>query len=160
MPLMPSVTLRELTPDDLDAVFAMTRDPEAVWMAAFTRSDPDDRAAFDAHQERLSADPSVVQRAVLLDGRLVGTISSFVLEGDTEVTYWIDRAAWGQGVASRALEGFLLQVPTRPVFGRAASDNAASLRVLEKAGFAPVGSGRAYAAGRRKEVEETVLRLD
>lgn len=156
---MPSVTLRELTPDDHDAVFAMMRDPDALWMAAFTPPDPDDRAAFDAHQATLAADPSVVQRAVLLNGRLVGTIGSFVLEGDTEVTYWIDRAVWGQGVASRALEVFLLQVPSRPVFGRAASDNSASLRVLRKAGFKPVGSGRAYAAGRRTEVEETVLRL-
>jgi RimJ/RimL family protein N-acetyltransferase len=157
---MPSVTLRELKPDDLDAVFAMMRDPQAVSMAAFTQRDPGDRAAFDAHQARIAADPSAVQRAVLLDGRLVGTIGSFVLDRGTEVTYWIDRAVWGQGIASRALEGYLLQVPTRPVFGRAASDNAGSLRVLQKAGFAVVGTGRSYAAGRGEEVEETVLRLD
>jgi RimJ/RimL family protein N-acetyltransferase len=33
------------------------------------------------------------------DGRLVGGIASFVIEGGTEVTYWIDRQAWGQGAA-------------------------------------------------------------
>ena len=30
-----------------------------------------------------------------------------MMEGDTELTYWIDRAAWGQGIASRALALFL-----------------------------------------------------
>jgi hypothetical protein len=28
---------------------------------------------------------------VALDGRLVGSIASFAIEGDTDVTYWIDR---------------------------------------------------------------------
>ena len=45
---MGQIELRDLNGDDLDAVFEMMRDPEAVRMAAFTAADPDDRDAFDA----------------------------------------------------------------------------------------------------------------
>jgi RimJ/RimL family protein N-acetyltransferase len=46
------------------------------------------------------------------------------------------------------------------VYARAASDNVGSLRVLEKAGFRPVGVDRGFAPGRGEEIEETILRLD
>ncbi|MEU7474892.1 GNAT family N-acetyltransferase [Lentzea sp. NPDC042327] len=156
---MPHVTLREIEESDLDALFELMRDPESVRMAAFVADDPDDRAAFDAHWQRILARPDVTNRAVLADGRFAGTVASFVLEGDTEVTYWIDRSLWGQGVASRALTLLLELVPVRPVYGRAASDNAGSRRVLEKVGFEVVGTDVEYATGRREEVEETIMRL-
>ena len=156
---MPDVTLREVEESDLDALFEFMRDPESVRMAAFTAADPDDRAAFDAHWRKVLARTDVTNRAVLADGRFVGTVASFVVEGDTEVTYWVDRSVWGQGVASRALGLLLELVPVRPVFGRAASDNAGSIRVLEKAGFEVVGTDRGFANGRQEEIEETILRL-
>jgi pimeloyl-ACP methyl ester carboxylesterase/L-amino acid N-acyltransferase YncA len=153
------VALRPVGAGDLDALFGMMRDPEAVRMAAFTAADPDDRAAFDAHRARIAAAPDVVERAVTVDGRFAGIVASFVVEGDTEVTYWIDRAHWGRGVAGRALGLLLELVPARPVHARVASDNAGSLRVLAKAGFVPVGTDSGYANGRRAVIEETVLRL-
>lgn len=79
---------------------------------------------------------------------------------ETEVTYWIGRSAWGRGIASRALELLLEAVPVRPLYARAASDNIASLRVLRKAGFEIVGTEIAYAAARKHEIEETILRLE
>jgi RimJ/RimL family protein N-acetyltransferase len=94
------VALRAVTDADLDRLFAMMRDPESVRMAAFTAADPDDRAAFDAHQARIRARPDAVQRAVTLDGVLVGSVATFVMEGDTEITYWVDRSCWGRGGAS------------------------------------------------------------
>ena len=92
---------------DLPAIFDMMRDPEAVRMAAFTADDPSDRPAFDAHMLRLRTSPDITLRAITADGRLAGTIASFRVDGDTEVTYWLDRAAWGQGITSRALSLFL-----------------------------------------------------
>ena len=66
-----------------------------------------DRARFDAHLARIRTDPTTTNRMITRDGEPVGNIASFVMEGDTELTYWIDRAAWGQGIASRALALFL-----------------------------------------------------
>jgi len=48
----------------------------------------------------------------------------------------------------------------RSLFARTATDNAASLRALEKAGFRRIGVDRGFARGRGEEIEETILRLD
>jgi RimJ/RimL family protein N-acetyltransferase len=110
---------------------------------------------------RVLSAPDITHRAVTCDGRLVGSIAAFVIEGETEVTYWIiDRAAWGRGIASHALELLLEEVPVRPLYARAASDNAASLRVLEKSGFQVIGTENSFAPGRSENIEETILRKD
>ena len=54
-----------------------------------------DRTAFDVHMAKVRTLPEATTRAVTVDGRLVGSIASFVVNGDTEVTYWIDRSFWG-----------------------------------------------------------------
>jgi RimJ/RimL family protein N-acetyltransferase len=156
---MREVTLRGLEDADLDTVFEFMRDPESVWMAAFTAEDPDDREAFDAHMRKVRARTDVTNRVIVGDGRVVGTIACFVMEGDTEITYWIDRSVWGQGVAGRAMASFLEEVTVRPLYGRAASDNAGSIRVLTRAGFEKVGTDVGYAPARKEEIEETILRL-
>jgi RimJ/RimL family protein N-acetyltransferase len=157
---MPLIALRPVEDADLDALFDQSRDPEAVWMAAFTGENPDDRPAFDAHMARVRSSPGITHRAITRDGQLVGSIASFVSEGQTEVTYWIDRPAWGRGIASQALELLLKLVPDRPLHARAASDNTASLRVLQKAGFTVIGTENSYAPGRNRVIEETILRLE
>ncbi|MFG3711950.1 GNAT family N-acetyltransferase [Micromonospora sp. NPDC047730] len=157
---MAEVALRPIDDSNLDALFEQMRDPESVRMAAFTTENPDDRTAFDRHMAKVRTSPEVTTRAITVDRRLVGSIASFVMEGDTEVTYWIDRLFWGQGIASRALALFLESVPVRPVFARAASDNRGSLKVLQKAGFAVIGTETSFANGRNAEIEETILRLD
>lgn len=154
------VALRPVEDTDLDALFEQLRDPESVRMAAFTVEDPDDRATFDARIARSRTSPDITERAITVDGRLAGTIACFVIEGDTELTYWLDRAVWGKGVASQALTQFLDVVAVRPLFARAASDNFGSLGVLRKAGFVVVGVEVSYASARGGDIEETVLRLD
>ena len=121
-------------------------------MAAFTPEDPHGRQRFDTHvpgdevaREHESRDH--------LEGRLGRSIASFVVEGQTEVTYWVDRAVWGRGIASQALALFLIVVRTRPLKVRTASDNAGSLRVLEKAGSTIINIEVSFG------IEETILRL-
>ncbi|RSM48364.1 GNAT family N-acetyltransferase [Actinoplanes sp. ATCC 53533] len=157
---MGEIGLRAVRDDDLDAIYDQMRDPVAVRMAAFTAEDPDDRAAFDAHFVRVRTSPDVLLLAITIDGELAGTVGSFAVGDDTEITYWLDRAWWGRGIATRAVELLLDLVPVRPITARAASDNAGSLAVLRKVGFRPVGKEVAYATGRGEEIEETVLRLD
>jgi RimJ/RimL family protein N-acetyltransferase len=156
---MSELALRPVEPGDLDATFEQSRDPESVHMAAFTTDDPNDRNAFDAHTARVLSSPETNLRVITCDARLVGTIGSYVSEGVTEVTYWIDRTYWGQGIATQALSLFLEQISVRPIRARAASDNAGSLRVLQKVGFRPVGTEMSFAPGRGAEVEETILEL-
>lgn len=133
------MTLRGLDEADLDVLFAWERDPRAVQMAAFTRADPSDRAVFDAHYDRIRNDPTVTLRAVHDDDGLVGTVASFLMDGEREVSYWIDPARWGQGLASAGLDQFLRVEVTRPLFARVAHHNAGSAKVLARSGFVQIG---------------------
>jgi RimJ/RimL family protein N-acetyltransferase len=155
-----NVSLRPLEDRDLDTIFQQVTDPESILMAAFTTEDWSDRRAFLDRMSRLRSDPSLWHRVIDVDGAVAGTIGSFRINDQREVTYWVDRAHWGKGIASAALQLLLAEIAERPVFARAASDNVGSLRVLEKAGFRRVGVNRGFAAGRGEEIEETILRLD
>ena len=113
-------------------LFEHWTDREAIRMAAFTPADPDDRGAFDARWARLRRDRDKTNRVVETEGRVVGQIASFDLDGQREVTYWIGRQDWGRGIATRALQQFLTTIEfARPLYARAASVNAGSIRVLE-----------------------------
>lgn len=154
-------TLRPITDGDLDALFIWESDPRAIELAAFTRANPSDRAAFDAHYERVRREPSAMLLAIEEDSEFVGTVSSFDVEGRREVSYWISPARWGEGIATRALELFLVSVePTRPIYGRVADHNAASAKVLRRAGFSEIGTDTGFAAGLGTEVLERIYRLD
>lgn len=154
------ITLRSLEDADLDLLHAWESDPRAVAMAAFTRADPADRSSFDAHYARNRNDPDVTMRAVDDDRGLVGMIASFTVAGDRELTYWVDPARWGRGVASAALAAFVQVEPVRPLFARVAEHNVGSSTVLVRAGFVHVDSEVSPAAGVGREVVEHVYRLD
>ena len=154
------ITLRTLADSDLDTLFGWERDPRAVEMAAFTRANPSDRGEFDAHYERIRNDPSCTLRAIEHNGEFVRTVGSFTMEGEREVTYWIAPERWGQGLASRALPAFLAIEQTRPIYGRVAEHNAASAKVLARAGFIEVGSETSFARGVGAEIVERIYRLD
>ncbi|MGR0220455.1 GNAT family N-acetyltransferase [Agromyces sp. ZXT2-6] len=154
------VTLRATRAGDLDELFRIQLDPEANRMAAFTAGDPSDRAAFDAHWERLFGRDDVDARTVRCDGRIVGSVARWI-DAETrtpEITYWIDREQWGRGIATRAVRLFLDSQP-RPVRARAAADNAASVSVLGKLGFVEVGRHRDVAKARGEEIEEIEFEL-
>ncbi len=153
------VSLRDVEEADLPTFFEHVQDPEAIRMAAFTPEDPSDRDAFMAHWTRLLANDSVIKRTVLRGNAVIGHIASWVQEGDREITYWVDRAHWGKGVATTALQLFRAEIAVRPLYARAAQDNIGSIRVLEKNGFEVVGEDRGYANGRSAEIDELVLKL-
>lgn len=144
---------------DLDQLFEWERNPRAVAMAAFTRADPSDRAGFDARYQRVRSDPANLLYAIDDGAGLAGTIGSFTMEGEREVTYWIDPSRWGRGVASAALAAFVQVEVTRPLFARVAEHNIGSAKVLTRAGFVQVGSETSYADGVGRDVVEHIYRL-
>lgn len=157
----PLVTvLRDVQDGDVEIFFEYWTDEEALRMAAFTPADVHDRSAFAERWRRQRSDPSVLLKTIAHEGEPVGSIGSWDNEGHREVTYWIGRQHWGKGIASEALLAFLALERTRPLYAAAAADNAASLRVLAKAGFRVTGGGRAYANARGCEIAEVSLRLD
>jgi RimJ/RimL family protein N-acetyltransferase len=81
------------------------------------------------------------------------------MDGEREVSYWIDSSRWGEGLASAALVALLRIEPTRPLFARVAEHNIGSAVVVERAGFTRVGSERSFADGVGREVVEFIYRL-
>ena len=126
------VWLRPVQPGDLPRMYDMQLDPESNRMAVTI---PRTGEAFDSHWAKALADPGNTTRAVLVGEAMVGYISCFPMDGQDHVGYWIDRAYWGMGIASRALHLLLREVTKRPLVATAATSNGASLRVLQKCGF-------------------------
>ena len=153
-------TLREVRNEDLPLLFEQWTDPVAVHMAAFTAPDHMDWDAFERRWSRIRADETMLARVIVVDDGVAGTIGSWGEPGEREVTYWIGRSYWGNGIATDALNAFLAVDPSRPLYARVASDNVASRRVLEKCGFRVIATERSVAEARSAEIEELVLRLD
>ncbi|WP_285759716.1 GNAT family N-acetyltransferase [Nocardiopsis ansamitocini] len=127
--------------------------------AAFTRSDPSDREAFDAHYRKVRAEPTNLIRVIKQSGVPVGMISSFWIEGDREVSCWIAPERGEQGIAGVALTGFLRIEQTHPVYGRVAETDPGSRSVLEKNGFMQIGQEISLATGLVHDVTEYSYRL-
>lgn len=155
----PDIELRPTEISDLDTLFQFQTDKEAGYLAAFMPKDPTDKPAFLNKYTKLLGDPGVNNQTIVLGDRIVGSVARFVMEGDAEITYWIDRKYWGQGIATKALKAFLSIEATRPIFGRVAFDNFGSQKVLEKCGFVKIGSDKGFANARQAEIEEFIYEL-
>jgi RimJ/RimL family protein N-acetyltransferase len=155
-----AVSLRDVIDGDLEIFFEHQQDPEARWMAAFTSKDPTNRDAFMALWAKLLARPTVTLKTILAEDQIAGCVMGYVEDDRPEVSYWLGRSHWGKGIATQALALYLTDInPTRPIFARAAKDNLASLRVLEKCGFTILSQGRGFANARNTEIEEFLLQL-
>lgn len=155
----PDIELRPTEISDLDTLFQFQADKEAGYLAAFMPKDPTDKPAFLNKYIKLLGDPGVNNQTIFLGDRIVGSIARFVMEGDAEITYWIDRKYWGRGIATKALTAFLSIEATRPIFGRVAFDNFGSQKVLGKCGFVKIGSDKGFANARQAEIEEFIYKL-
>jgi RimJ/RimL family protein N-acetyltransferase len=154
-----NITLSETTIEDLEALFQFQTDQEANYLAAFTSKDPNDKTAYIEKYSTHLADPTINNRTIKVDGEIAGSIAKFVIENNAEITYWIDKRFWGQGIATTALKKFLEIERTRPIYGRVAFDNYGSQRVLEKCGFVKIGTDIGFANARQAEIEEYIYKL-
>jgi RimJ/RimL family protein N-acetyltransferase len=151
-----SVRLRPIQPGDLPRMYELQLDPESNRLAVTI---PRTREAFDAHWAKVLDDSGNTTKAVLVGEALVGYISCFPMDGQDHVGYWIDRAYWGLGIATWALQILLREVARRPLVASAATINGASIRVLQKCGFVVEGVRLAPASDRFPECEEAILVL-
>ena len=124
--------LRDVVVSDLPSFFEQQAEPEATAMADFPARDRD---AFDAHWERLLADPSLYKKTIVFEGQVAGNVVSWVQDGRRLVGYWLGKEFWGKGLATRALGEQIDDLDTRPLYAYVAKTNVASIRVLEKCGF-------------------------
>ncbi len=142
--------------DDLDAVVAGLADPESArWLDVPVPYGPEAARAFLAETPRLWADGVAARLAVEVDGRAAGLVVLLPSSHDpacAEVGWWTVPSARGRGVATRAVRTLL---PWAARLGHVrltagvAPGNATSLRVAERAGFAPEGVARLGRRGLR-----------
>jgi len=151
--------LRQTEKSDLELFFQFQLDKEANYLAAFTPKDSTDKEAYIKKYTKHLADPTINMQTILVEETIAGSIAKFEMEGKTEITYWIDKIFWGQGIATNALKKLLTIENTRPVFGRVAFDNLGSQKVLEKCGFVKIGADKGFANARQIEIEEFIYKL-
>lgn len=155
-PMNNEVSLRDVRQADLPVLFEQQLDPEATRMAAFPSRRYD---AFMAHWAKCMADDTNVLKAIILDGRVAGSIVSWVQSGRRHVGYWLGREYWGRGIATAALARFLACVKARPLYAHVATANTASIRVLQKCGFT-IAQDDAPGGAEAGAVSEFLMKLD
>lgn len=143
----PGFILRPLRPSDA-ASLTRHADNVLIWNNVrdyfphpYKRTDADTFIAF------ASGKSPVQDFAIVVDGEAVGCIGYIpgtdVERVSAEVGYWLGEAHWGRGIASEALDAMAEHIFATTgilrLFATVFSHNAASMRVLEKAGFRPVG---------------------
>ena len=95
----------------------------------------------------IAKQPSPTVWAIEVDGEAVGGIGielhSDVERVSAEIGYWLGEAMWGRGIATEALTAVTAEAFTRfditRLYAVPFADHAASVRVLEKAGYVREG---------------------
>lgn len=153
------VVLREVLDSDLSIFFDQQLDSTANCMVAFTQRDPTDRDAFSEHWKKIQSDGTVTIKTIVFDGDVAGNIMIFEHLGKPVVGYWLGKDYWSKGIATAALAQFLTEIKVRPLYAGVASDNQASIRVLEKCGFQIVGQQKSFAKARGEEIDEVIMQV-
>ncbi len=154
------ILLKKTEIKDLETLYHFQNDEIAKQMAAFTPKDTADKKAYLERWSNLITKESCFMQTIWQDDQILGSVVSYKMEGEPQVSYWIDRPHWGKKIATKALMIFLGLYPERPIFGRVAYNNYGSKKVLENCGFQKIGVDQFFANARGKEIEEWIYRLD
>ena len=113
---------------------------------------PDDARSFAASAQGTRCPHFFVTLPGASGARMIGCIGLVEEAAEATLGYWIARQHWNKGYATEAVRALLSLASTlghRRIIARHFIDNAASARVLAKAGFCPTGEiRRAYSAAR------------
>jgi len=151
-----SIELRPWNGDDAEAIYEACQDPEIQhWISVIPRPYTREHArAFVA-----AADPDRQQLAIVEDGRVVGAMAlREINRGTGRIGYWCVSGERGRGIATRALRQLcrhaLDELGLERLELTTDTDNLASQRVAEKAGFQREGVLRSHLRhpdGRRRD---------
>lgn len=155
-----TIALKKTTLEDLENLFVFQADEEANQVAAFNSEHPKDKKAYMEKWSKIVANPSINMQSIFVADKIVGSVIHFDIMDETNISYWIDRAQWGNGIASKAVQQFLTTTDKKTLYGRVAYDNIGSQKVLERNGFVKTGTELGFANGRGKEIEEYIYKLE
>jgi [ribosomal protein S5]-alanine N-acetyltransferase len=138
----PTCTVRPWRPGDLDALVLHANDADVARQLRDRFPHPYTRAHAVAFIQ-YAVEESASNLAIEVDGEAAGAIG-FIPGRDierysAEIGYWLGRKYWGRGIATDALrtltEHLFREGDVLRLFALPFADNAASARVLEKAGY-------------------------
>lgn len=138
----PRLVLRSARADDLEAMHAVLSDPRATrwWSTPPHETLEQTKAWLDG---MIANGPDHPDFVVELDGRVIGKAGFYRMP---DVGYILHPDVWGRGLAGEAVGAAIDHVfRTRDVDTLTADvdpGNAASIRLLERLGFVPVGSAK------------------
>lgn len=138
--------LRRLTIDDLDALFALYRDPEIrKYFPEGTLTYAETREELEWFLHGHPRFPQLGLWATILKetGQFIGRcgLLPWTIDGrqEVEVAYLLDKAVWGQGLATEAAQAILdyafKQLGYSRIIVLVDRENAASIRVATKIGM-------------------------
>jgi RimJ/RimL family protein N-acetyltransferase len=164
------LVLRPLREGDDARIFALF----ANWnVLRFLSSPPWPYAPEDARafvHSRLNGDADAIGGAITLEGALIGITDVIVKpasavqrERGYSLGYWLGEPYWGNGFMTEAARALLTHVfariPDDTIYSGAFRDNAASLRIQEKLGFARDGEAMFFANPHGKEMPHVATSL-
>lgn len=158
------VRLRPHRAEDFEVLVSFVDDEEAFYLAGGGTRDKT-VADMQARIEGYVTEGAFFQ-VILFEGAAAGYVAAFEREGKLEVSYWLGRAFWGKGIASRALALWVERLKVshqatcpRHLYARVAKDHPASICVLEKNGFKVVSEDSYFSDHRNADVAEWLYRL-
>jgi RimJ/RimL family protein N-acetyltransferase len=152
--------LRDVQESDIAIFFQHQLDPVSNWQVAFTHEDPADEEAHNIHFAKVLADESIVMRTIVVGDEVAGYLTKYDLAGERQIGFVLGRAFWGKGIATQSLLEFLEIVTERPIYGRIAFDNAASMKVLQKVGFKRTSEANYFSHARGVDIIEVLWTLE
>jgi RimJ/RimL family protein N-acetyltransferase len=157
------LVLRPLREGDDARIFALF----ANWnVVRYLSSPPWPYTADDARTfvtSRLTGDADAIGGAITLEGALIGITDVIVKpasavqrERGYSLGYWLGEPYWGNGFMSEAARALLTyvfaRIPDDTIYSGAFRENAASLRIQDKLGFARDGEAMFFANPQGKEM--------
>jgi ribosomal-protein-alanine N-acetyltransferase len=141
---------------DLDSFCAMEMDPDVRrYVGGYPRSREDAERKFPYGQlQEVSGRLGVWATVLKSNGRYIGRCGLYphidsaggTVVGEATLSFYIAREHWGQGLASEAGRAFVefgwIQLQLSRIVSTVQVENAASVRILERLGFALIATER------------------